>query len=164
MTAFDYGVLLIIGLSILLSVLRGLVREVLALVSWVAALWIARVYTMEFAPMLPDTIPTLSLRYLAAFIILFLLVLLFMTLLTIALSHFIKALGIGPADRLLGAAFGLVRGVVMVLTFMLLAGLTSLPRQTAWRDAMFSTPLEAFIVKMVLPHLPKSFAKRINYE
>ena len=91
MTAFDYGVLLIIGLSILLSVLRGLVREVLALLSWVAALWVARVYTMEFAPMLPDTIPTLSLRYLAAFIILFLLVLLFMTLLTIAYLSIIHA-------------------------------------------------------------------------
>ena len=155
---------MIIGLSILLSVLRGLVREVLALLSWVAALWIAQVYTVEFAPMLPDTIPTLSLRYLAAFIILFLLVLLLTTLVTIALSHFIKALGMGAADRMLGAVFGLVRGVVMVLTLVLLAGLTSLPRQTVWRDAMFSTPLEVFIVKMVLPQLPESFAKRINYE
>ena len=163
MTAFDYAVLLIIGLSILLSVMRGLVREVMSLVSWVAAFWIANAYTAQLAPLLPQEIPNVSLRLLAAFLILFLATLLVLSLVTIAASEFVKTLGLGPMDRVLGASFGLARGLLIVVTLLLLAGLTSLPRQGVWRNAMFSAPLEA-VAMQVKPWLPDDLAKRINYE
>ncbi|HWU83355.1 MAG TPA: CvpA family protein, partial [Methylophilaceae bacterium] len=72
MTSFDYAALAILGISILLSMMRGLVREVLALASWIAAFFVARLYTLELAPLLPDSIPSEALKFLAAFIILFL--------------------------------------------------------------------------------------------
>lgn len=163
MTPFDYAVLLIIGSSILLSVMRGLAREVMSLLSWVAAFWIANVYTVQLAPLLPPAIPTASLRYLAAFLILFLATLLVMSLVAIAVSEFIKTLGLGPMDRVFGASFGLLRGILIVTTLVLLSGLTSLPRQPFWRNAMFSSPLEAVAVQ-VKAWLPDDLAKRINYE
>jgi len=163
MTAFDYAVLLIIGLSILLSVMRGLVREVMSLVSWVAAFWIANAYTAQLAPLLPQEIPNVSLRFLAAFLILFLATLLVMSLVTIAVAEFVKTLGLGPMDRVLGASFGLARGLLIVITLLLMAGLTSLPRQGVWRNAMFSAPLEA-VAMQVKTWLPDDLAKRINYE
>ncbi len=163
MTSFDYAVLLVIGLSVLLSVMRGVVREILALLSWVAAFWIANTFCVQLVPLLPATIPNESLRYLAAFVILFLVSLLAMSLITITLSELIKNLGLKPADRMLGALFGLVRGMLIVLVIVLVAGLTALPHQSFWRNAMFSAPLEA-VAQQVKPWLPEDFSKRINYE
>jgi len=90
MTIFDYAVLIIVGLSVLLSMMRGFVREILALASWVIAFFVAKMYVLELAPLLPNAIPNASLRYLAAFIILFLATLLICSLLAIALSQIFK--------------------------------------------------------------------------
>jgi membrane protein required for colicin V production len=162
MTLFDYAVLLIVGTSILISVMRGLVREILALLAWLVAFWIANLYTAEFAPMLPDSIPTPELRLLAGFVILFLVTLLVMTLVTIAVAKFIKLLGLGPVDKGLGALFGVMRGMLIVLVLVFLAGLTTLPKREFWRNAMFSAPLEAALVSMK-PWLPQELAKHISY-
>ena len=163
MTAFDYALLVIVGASILLSVMRGMVREILALLSWVAALWITNIYTMQLAPMLPASIPSQSLRLLAAFAILFLGSLLIMSLISIALSQFVKVLGLGPLDRVLGVVFGLARGVLIALVLVLAAGLTSMPHQEYWKNAMFSAPLEA-VVQYVRPWLPDDFSRHISYD
>lgn len=163
MTSFDYAVLLIMGVSVLLSVMRGMVREILALLAWLAAFWVANAYTGQLVPMLPAAIPNESLRYLAAFAILFLATLLVASLMTIALSEVIKTLGLKPADRMLGALFGLARGMLIVLVIVLAAGMTSLPHQPFWRNAMFSAPLEA-VAQKALKWLPEDLAKRINYE
>lgn len=163
MTAFDYVVLLTVGFSILLSVMRGVVREVLALLSWVVAFWLANMYTVQLEPMLPEAIPSESLRFLAAFVILFLVALLVMSLLTIGISELVKKVGLSIIDRALGAVFGLARGVLIVLVLVLLAGLTTLPRQSVWQNAMFSAPLEAF-ASAVKPWLPDDLSKRIRYD
>jgi len=163
MTLFDYAVLAILGLSILLSVMRGFLREVMALLSWVVAFWLAALYAGEVAPMLPESIPTQQLRMLAAYALVFFLVLLVMTLLSITIGQFLKILGIGPLDRLLGAVFGFARGVVIVLALVVVAGLTSVPKQPFWRNAMFSAPLEA-VVSSVKPWLPDALRKELKYE
>ena len=72
MTGFDYAVLIIIGLSVIFSIMRGMVKEVLAIIGWVAAFYVGRTYTDQLLPMMPVDIPTESLRVLAAFLILFL--------------------------------------------------------------------------------------------
>ncbi len=163
MTVFDYAALLIVGFSVLLSVMRGAVREVLALLSWVVAFWVANIYTVQLAPLLPNGIPDESLRLLAAFVILFLVALLLMSLLTIAMSELVKTIGLGLLDRGLGALFGLARGGLIVMVLVLLAGLTSVPRQRYWRNAMFSAPLEALAMNLK-PWLPEGLSRRINYD
>ena len=163
MTWFDYAVLAIIGISVLLSIIHGFVRELLALASWIVAFVVAQIYATAVAPLLPAAIPGPSLRLLAAFSSVFLIVLLVMTLAAIAVSSLIRKAGLGAADRMLGAVFGLVRGLVIVMLVVLLAGLTTLPRQPAWRHAMLSAPLEALanVVKLWLPY---DLSKHINYD
>ena len=162
MTSFDYAVLAIVGLSILLSMMRGFLREVLSLAGWVAAFFVAKLYTLELAPLLPEAIPSQSLRLLAAFVILFLATLLVGSLLAIALSEVFKKIGLGWVDRWLGAVFGLARGVAIVGVLVLLAGLTSIPQDARWRNAMFSAPLEALVVS-ALPWLPQGVSSHIKY-
>lgn len=163
MTIFDYAVLGLVGISVLLSMLRGFVRETLALAGWVAAFVVAKLYTTQLAPLLPQAIPTEALRLLAAFLILFLATLLVSSLLAIALSEVFKQIGLRWLDRWLGAVFGLARGIMIVGVLVLLAGLTSLPQDPRWRNAMFSAPLEA-MVGVVLPWLPYDFSRHIRYE
>lgn len=163
MTSFDYAVLAILGISILLSMMRGLVREILALASWIIAFFVAKIYTLQLAPLLPQSIPSESLKFLAAFIILFLATLLVCSLLAIALSQVFKTAGLSWLDRGLGAVFGLARGMLILLVLVFLAGLTNLPKDTSWRNAMFSAPLEAMVLA-VLPWLPQDIAKHVKYD
>jgi membrane protein required for colicin V production len=163
MTVFDYVVLGVIGLSVLLSIMRGFVREMLALAAWVAAFFVAKLYTLQLAPLLPQSIPSLELRLLAAFLALFLLTLLLCSLGAIALSGLFRQVGLGWLDRGLGALFGLARGMLVVLVAVLLAGLTALPREQSWREAMFSAPLEALVL-YGLPWLPQGVAKHVKYD
>ena len=163
MTSFDYVALAIIGLSIILSVMRGFFREALAILGWIAAFVTAKTYANQMLPMMPEDIPTESLRILAAFLVLFFATLLVATLLAIALSSVFKKMGLGWLNRLLGAFFGLTRGILIVCIVVFLAGLTELPNDARWRNAMFSAPLEALVISM-LPWVPISIAKHVKYD
>lgn len=163
MTLFDIAVFVIIGLSVLLSVIRGLMREVLALAAWVVAFLAANLLAGQVASLLPAAIPTEELRLLAGFVGVFLAVLVAMSVLAIVASKLVKSAGLGLEDRLLGGMFGLARGLLIVVILVLLAGLTSLPRQAVWRNAVLSDPLVAFAGE-VKHWLPADLAQRITYD
>lgn len=163
MTVFDYAVLGIIGISILLSLLRGFVREFVGLASWVVAVFAAKIYAVQVALMLPASIPNQGLRMVAGFVIVFLGILLLASLLAIAISELFKQAGLGWLDRSMGAIFGLARGLLIVGVLVLLGGMTSLPQDARWRNAMFSSPMEAMVVA-VKPWLPQEMTKYIKYD
>jgi len=163
MTLFDYAVLVIVGSSVLLSVLRGFVREVLSLAAWVIAFLVASLLGGMAAGWLVGSIGDESIRALVAFAAVFLITLLGMSLLAVAVSGLVKKAGLGLEDRLLGGAFGLARGMLIVMVVVLLAGLTKLPRQPAWTDAMLSAPLEAAAVA-ARPWLPEILASNVSYD
>jgi membrane protein required for colicin V production len=85
-----------------------------------------------------------------------------MTLIGLLLSKILKAAGLAGLDRTLGGVFGLARGLLIMLAFALLAGLTSLPRQQVWTQALSRNLLEhsALVLK---PWLPPAFAERLRY-
>jgi membrane protein required for colicin V production len=163
MTSFDYTVLVIIGVSIIVSMMRGAVREVLAITGWLVAIYVARTYATQLLPLLPADIPTESLKVLAAYIIVFFGVLVVASLLTIALSSLIKKIGLNWLNRGIGAVFGFMRGLLIVCVLVFLAGLTNLPKDARWVNAMFSPPLEA-LVKTALPWMPQAVAKHVKYD
>ncbi|MBX9811216.1 MAG: CvpA family protein [Burkholderiales bacterium] len=162
MTVFDYAVLFIVGLSILLSVIRGLVREILALLAWVVAFVAANLFGGKLAALLPVEIPSEELRLLAGFVGIFFVVLLLMSLMAMAVSSLVKNAGLGFEDRMLGGLFGLARGALIVLVLVLLAGLTALPKEPVWRNALFSPPLEALAMS-AKNWLPGDLARRVTY-
>ncbi len=163
MTSFDYTVLIIIGISIVISMMRGAVRELLSIAGWIAAFYVAKTYAIQLIPLLPEDIPSQQLRVLAAFVILFLGVLLVVNLLAIALSSLLKKIGLGWVNRFFGAFFGFAKGLIIVCVLVFLAGLTSIPKDARWTNAMFSSPLEA-LVKTVLPWIPQTVAQHVKYE
>jgi membrane protein required for colicin V production len=150
-------------LSILLSVIRGLAREILALLAWVVAFVLANLFGGRLAALLPAQIPSEELRLLAGFVGIFFVVLLLMSLVAIGVSGLVKSAGLGLEDRLLGGVFGLARGTLILLVLVLLAGLTSLPKEPVWRNAVFSTPLEALAMAVKI-WLPGDLSRRITYK
>ena len=163
MTLVDIAVAVIVGLSVLLSLIRGLVREVLALAAWLVAFLAANLLAAPAARWMPEALPTEESKMLAAFVCVFIVVLIAMSVLAMLASKLVKSAGLGLEDRMLGAAFGLARGLLVVMILVLLAGLTSLPRQAVWRNAVLSDPLESF-AGMIRAWLPAELAQRIKYD
>jgi membrane protein required for colicin V production len=161
-TIFDYLVLFVLISSVIISTLRGLVKEILSLLGWVVAFVVANMYGAKLAPMLPDLIPGESARLIAAFVILFLGVRVLMGLLSLAIGALITASGLSLADRGLGGLFGLGRGIVIVLAAVILCGMTSIPQQDFWKDALLS-PMAETGARTVKPFLPAALAQHVNY-
>jgi membrane protein required for colicin V production len=163
MTLFDYAVLAIIGLSVLISVLRGGVSEILSLTAWVLAFFLAQRFAEPVSVWLPPEVPTPELRLIAGFAIVFFGVWFVSALVRIAIAQMIKASALALVDRLVGAVFGFARGCIIVIAFVILGGLTRFPTLPIWRDAMFSPPFEAVALKLK-PWLPAGLAERLRYE
>jgi membrane protein required for colicin V production len=142
--------------------MRGLVKEILSLLGWIVAFVVANAFSSKFAPMLPSMVPGESLRLIVAFIVLFLGVRILMGLLSMAIGALITASGLSLADRGLGGLFGLGRGIVIVLAAVILSGMTSLPQQAFWKDALLS-PLAEAGARTVKPFLPAALAQHVQF-
>lgn len=162
MTAFDYAVLAVVGVSLLLGAWRGLFSEVLALLAWVVAFFAGRALAADVAPVFAGWMKDPALQYVAGFALIFIAVILVAGLLRLLVSRLLRAIGLGPLDRFLGALFGVVRGVAIVLIAVAIAGLTAVPHQPWWREATLAPPLETAVVA-AKPWLPQAVAKRIRY-
>jgi membrane protein required for colicin V production len=165
LTWFDGIVLGVVLISALLGAWRGVVSEVLALCAWVAAFLAARAWggaaATAAAPMLHG-LANDALRQAAGFLLVFITTLVIFALLRLLLTSLLRAIGLGLTDRLLGTVFGLARGLLVVWTGVLLAGLTSLPRQAWWHEAWLSPPLETAVIASK-PWLPASLAQKIHF-
>jgi membrane protein required for colicin V production len=158
----DYAVLGVTLLSIAWGLWRGLVREVISLAGWVIAFLAANLFAAPLAEVLPQSIPQPELRVIIAFIAIFVVTLTLATLAAVLLSRALKAVGLAGLDRTLGGLFGLARAALIVLAFALVAGLTSLPRQSAWK-ASWSGPVLGRTVNELKPWLPPALAERLRY-
>ena len=162
MTVFDYVVLGIVAASLLLGLWRGVVGELIALAAWILAFLAAVEFGGEIGNAVFKGISDATVRNLAGCVAVFVGVLILMALVRLALSGMIKALGLSLSDRFLGLIFGVGRGVLIALILVMAGGLTSAPKKSWWRNAMFSAPLET-VVLAVKPWLPDDLAKRIRF-
>jgi membrane protein required for colicin V production len=163
LTYFDYIAIAIIGLSVVVSMMRGAVKEMLAILGWIAAFYVAKAYSPMLVAFLPEEIPTESLKTLIAFLILLIAVLFLSSLLAMAISSIVSKVGLGWLNRFFGVIFGFAKGVLMTCILVFLAGLTSLPKEPMWVDAVLSEPLE-MLVKSALPWLPEGVSKHVKFD
>jgi membrane protein required for colicin V production len=163
MTWLDYAVIGVFAVSVLLGAWRGLVREVISILGWVIAFLAANLLAGPLGPAMPQIIPTPEWRVAAAYAVVFIGSLILTSLTGLLLSKAVNAVGLGGADRTLGAGFGAARGLLIILAAVLIAGLTSAPRQTFWRDSS-SGPLLAQAAGLLKPLLPQTFAERLRYD
>lgn len=115
----DWAIVIVLSLSSIISLARGFIKEALSLVIWIVALVVANLFSSRLDIFLVDLIATPSLRSMAAFALIFIGVLLLGALLNFVIGLIVKATGLSGTDRLLGMLFGLVRGLLIVLVFLI---------------------------------------------
>ncbi len=118
MTQVDNLILAVIAISSAFGVRRGFIKEIMSLLSWIAALLVSRVYSVSFASIIENLIDNPSVRYVIAFSVLFVIIIMLGTLLNHLMSKLLVVTGLKTIDRLLGAVFGVARGTVIVLVFL----------------------------------------------
>jgi membrane protein required for colicin V production len=165
-TVIDFVVIGVVLLSLAVGAWRGMVSEILALVAWVVAFLAARTWATPaggwLATGLADPLAEPLTQQAAGFVAIFVAVLILFALARWVVSLLLRAVGLAPLDRVLGSLFGVARGVLVVWVGVLLAGLTALPQQQWWRQAVLAPPLETAVLA-AKPWLPPELAKRIRY-
>lgn len=115
----DWAIVIVLTLSSVISLARGFIKEALSLVIWVVALVVANVFSHRLEVFLVNTISTPSLRAMTAFLLVFIGVLLLGAIVNFLIGLIVKATGLSGTDRLLGMVFGFVRGLLVVMIFLI---------------------------------------------
>jgi membrane protein required for colicin V production len=136
MNATDYTVILAILLSAVVGAVRGFLREAVAVASWVIALFLAWHFSDLIAPHLGGLMADSQVRPWAARVIIVALVLLIGAGVGALLAHFVRLSMFSGADRLLGFAFGVLRGWVLLGVFVILGQLLRVQDEPWWRQSM----------------------------
>lgn len=149
------GVLLV---SMLLGAWRGLVFEVLSLVSWVAAFVLAQWLAADVAQRLPMSGASDVVRYAAGFVLVFVAAVMLGSLLATLVKSLMSAVGLRPVDRVLGAVFGVMRGVLLLLLATVLVGMTPMKASNTWQESV-GVGVAATVLKGLKPVLPADLEK-----
>lgn len=139
----DWVILAIIGVSALISLLRGFVREALSLAGWVAAFFIAKMFYEPLAELLVDHIETNSIRLGVAWLSIFVATLIVAGIINYTVGRMVDAAGMSGTDRFLGMFFGALRGVLIVALLVLgLKQFTPVPKDKWWGESSLIPHME----------------------
>lgn len=160
MTEFDFAILTILLVSLLLGLWRGLVYEVLSLAGWPIAFVLSKLFANSIVPLLP--MQQEAARIAAAYIAVFVAALIVWSVLVWLFARLVKAIGLGWLDSVMGGLFGVLRGGLVILALVWLAGLTHIPDQPFWHSAHTSKTAED-VALLTKSWLPDNIAQRIRY-
>ena len=135
MTVVDVVVIFVIFLSALFSLIRGFVKEAISLATWIIAIWLAATFAPKLAAALPNSIESEAVRQAIGFGVLFVLTLIVGTIVNTLVNQIVKKTGLSGADRIFGVFFGVLRGGLIVLVFVVIGGMTPLPDNEWWQSS-----------------------------
>ncbi|GAW85801.1 membrane protein required for colicin V production [Bathymodiolus platifrons methanotrophic gill symbiont] len=158
----DYAIIGLISISLIIGLFRGLVREAFALVTWGLAIWIGFTFSLPFATFFETSISIPSARIATAFVLLFLLTLIVGAIINKLLSTLISKTGLTGSDRLAGLVFGIIRGVMIIILLVMLAGLTPVPESSWWQKSELIPHFQILAV-WLQTHIPDGIANYLNY-
>lgn len=158
MAALDWVFLAVMAASLLLGAWRGLMYEVLSVMSWIAAFILAQWLAPDAGTMLPMGGAGEAMRYAAGFVLVFIAVVLAGGLLAWLTKKLVEAVGLRPIDRALGAMFGLIRGAVLMLALAVVINMTPLQRGEWWTESTGAGVATA-VLKEMKPVLPERFGQ-----
>lgn len=146
MNAIDIIILGILLISTAISFMRGFVREVLSLLAWIAAMWIAVAFSPQVSVLIDDQIANESIRLVVAFLGLFIATLIVASLTNTLLGQLVKKTGLSGTDRMVGLIFGLARGGVIVAVIVLVVGITTIPQEPWWQESVMLNHFETLAI------------------
>ncbi len=161
-TLLDGILLAIMLISGVLAMIRGFVREVLSIASWVAAFAAAWLLYETITPFVLQYISNKTLATFVAGGAVFLVTLILVSYITMRISDFVLDSRIGALDRTLGFVFGAARGFLLVVVALIFFNwFVAAPRQPAWIVEAKSHPLLQSAGDSVIAALPSDLEKFI---
>ena len=158
MAVADWAFLTVLAVSLLIGAWRGLVYEVLSVLGWALSFYLAQWFAPDLASRLPLQSASEPVRYAAAFVLIFVVAVLLAGLVAVLFKKMVEAIGLRPVDRTLGAAFGLVRGGILLLALTVVVNMTAFKSSAWWQQSQGAEVLTAAL-KGLKPVLPEQFAK-----
>ena len=149
----DIVILAVMAISLVFGLFRGLLRELLSLVSWVLAFWIAYRYSANVAEIIDRALQNPTLSQAVSAVLVFVIVLVALMVLTSLIAKVFKATGLAGIDRILGGLFGLGRGVVILLAVLILASHTGAVEQD-WYNASTMIPMFDRALEWMAAYVP----------
>ncbi len=157
----DMLLLAVLAVSVIVGLIRGFVFEVLSLAGWIAAWFAAQWFAPVAAPYVPLGVPGSALNLGAAFAAVFVAALIVWAIAARLIRLLIQATPLSLPDRGLGAVFGALRGVVLLLAVAAVVGLTPAVRSPAWQQSRGAGVLAA-LLDGLMPLLPPQVASQLR--
>lgn len=151
----DLIIIGIIAFSVIISLLRGFVREVMSLATWIIAFWVARHFYPYLATYLTQ-IGNSDLRDATAMAILFVVTLIVGAIVNYVIGQLVDKTGLTGTDRLLGACFGLLRGVLIIAALLFFVDIFTNFSQSEWWKESKLIPHFGFIVEWFFQQLQEN--------
>jgi len=157
----DYVIIGIVSISMIISLVRGFAREAMALVVWIAAFWVGRGWVDQAELQLQPWVDSPTARLVIAFVGLFVATLLVGGLLSYLIGLLVDKTGLSGTDRFMGLWFGALRGVLILLAVVFVAGWTPLPKENWWQQSFFLPRLER-LSSWSIAFLPEKYQEILN--
>ena len=162
MSFIDILVLLVLFASLIFGFFRGFVKELLSLMAWAFAFFVAYYFSSSVAINLPFE-AEFSIKYVGSFVLIFIFVLIVSSILIKFLSTFIHKIGLGASNIILGGFFGILRGFIIVYLLIFVIEKTPFAEEPSWQQAN-SIVLIKLLAEKTFPYLPQDWVNNVKYE
>ena len=161
---FDIVIIAVILLSAVIGLFRGLVREILSLLGWIVAIWVAWVFAPQLSGLFTGLISSPEVQLAAAFILLFLVILVLIAILAHYICKIISASALKTTDRSLGMLFGALRGVLLVALVAILLQTSFLAKEQWWLGSVlkdFFIQIAWQVISVLPPEVGEIFGQKV---
>ena len=162
MSLIDILVILVLFASLIFGFFRGFVKELMSLVAWMSAFFVAYYFSSSVAIVLPFD-AEFSIKYVTGFVLIFIFVLIISSILIKFISAFVHKIGLGVSNIILGGLFGILRGVIIVYFLIFVIEKTSFGEDLTWQQSN-SIVLIKLVVEKTFPYLPQDWLNNVKYE
>ena len=135
MIAVDYIILAILIISSIMGLVRGLLREAIAVITWFLAIVLAWSFAPSLEHLLGGVLEGSPMRIWAARAIIFVAILLLGGAVSVVLGHYVRVSMFAGMDKFLGFIFGIIRGVVIVGAFTIAVQALRMDEDPRWKKS-----------------------------
>jgi membrane protein required for colicin V production len=159
MNWLDGLIVAIIIISTVIGLVRGLTREILSLISWALAIWVALHFSPLVAPLFEKYVGMPEIRLGLGFFVVFLGMIIAGAIINYLLSSLVRKTILSGTDRFLGIFFGASRGVLIVVFLLLVGSVTPLQHQAVWKQSSLLPKLDP-VGTWVLSFVPEDMLRQ----
>jgi membrane protein required for colicin V production len=156
----DLVIVLVIGLSVITGIIRGFVKELVALGVWAAAIGLGYYYADLLVPWVSPWIHDPMLSKVAGFIIILFSTILVGGMMNAFLGFLLQRSGLNGTDRVLGMGFGFCRGVFIITLLMVVLKVTALGHDDYRQQSLLYAKFDPLVDRLY--HVMPSFIQQVK--